>query len=116
MTDVGYGYSQILPILTKLWFDSTTNRQDSYRYFYYEPEGINLTLMEQPELHLHPALQAKIADAFIELVTNTAEDVSPQRLIVETHSPTIINRIGRRSSNRSNKLYKDRFHKSFVLE
>ena len=96
MTDVGYGYSQILPILTKLWFDSTTNRQDSYRYFYYEPEGINLTLMEQPELHLHPALQAKIADAFIELVTNTAEDVSPQRLIVETHSPTIINRIGRR--------------------
>lgn len=96
MTDVGYGYSQILPILTKLWFDSTTNRQDSYRYFYYEPEGINLTLMEQPELHLHPALQAKIADAFIELVTNTAEDVNPQRLIVETHSPTIINRIGRR--------------------
>ena len=96
MTDVGYGYSQIIPILTKLWFDSTTNRQDNFRYFYYEPEGVNLTLMEQPELHLHPALQAKIADAFIELVTNTAEDVNPQRLIVETHSPTIINRIGRR--------------------
>lgn len=96
MTDVGYGYSQIIPILTKLWFDSTTNKQDSYRYFYYEPEGVNLTLMEQPELHLHPALQAKIADAFIELVTKEGEDVIPQRLIVETHSPTIVNRIGRR--------------------
>ena len=96
MTDVGYGYSQIIPILTKLWFDSETNRQDNYRYFYYEPEGVNLTLMEQPELHLHPALQAKIADAFIELVTKEGEDVIPQRLMVETHSPTIVNRIGRR--------------------
>lgn len=96
MTDVGYGYSQIIPILTKLWFDSTTNRQDHYRYFYYEPEGINLTLMEQPELHLHPALQAKIADAFIELVTMAQENDVSQRLIVETHSPTIVNRIGRR--------------------
>ena len=95
MTDVGYGYSQIIPILTKLWFDSTS-KQDNYRYFYYEPEGVNLTLMEQPELHLHPALQAKIADAFIELVTMAHESVGSQRLIVETHSPTIVNRIGRR--------------------
>lgn len=96
MTDVGYGYSQIIPILTKLWFDSETSKHDNYRYFYYEPEGVNLTLMEQPELHLHPALQAKIADAFIELVTKEGEDVIPQRLMVETHSPTIVNRIGRR--------------------
>lgn len=96
MTDVGYGYSQIIPILTKLWFDSITNREENYRYFYYAPEGVNLTLMEQPELHLHPALQAKIADAFIELVTKEREDVIPQRLMIETHSPTIVNRIGRR--------------------
>ncbi len=50
-------------------------------------------LVEQPELHLHPALQAKLADVFIKAAIN---DEAKTNLIVETHSSTIINRIGRR--------------------
>ena len=62
-------------------------------------------LMEQPELHLHPAYQAKLADAFVDFVNIGNEKEGEnldclkrnrQRLILETHSETIINRIGRR--------------------
>lgn len=90
MADVGFGYSQILPIVTKLW-----QMQERIRFntmaFYRSPYAIGL--IEQPELHLHPALQAKLADAFVKAISN--ED-SKTTLIIETHSPTIINRIGRR--------------------
>lgn len=56
-----------------------------------------VTAIEQPELHLHPAYQAKIADVFMSLLNSfTEEDDDQYKLLVETHSPTIINRIGRR--------------------
>ncbi len=46
-------------------------------------------MVEQPELHIHPALQVKLADLFI------AQSASRQ-LIVETHSEHIILRMLRR--------------------
>lgn len=61
--------------------------------------------MEQPELHLHPAYQAKLADAFVEFVNldkkqkkQYPEEFEKNKniLILETHSETIINRIGQR--------------------
>ena len=52
--------------------------------------------MEQPELHLHPAYQAKIADAFITTIERMEDQKREANLIVETHSETIINRLGRR--------------------
>lgn len=61
--------------------------------------------MEQPELHLHPAYQAKLADAFVEFVNldrkqkkQYPEEFEKNKniLIFETHSETIINRIGQR--------------------
>ncbi len=52
--------------------------------------------MEQPELHLHPAYQAKIADAFVNAVAEQMTEEDTLRLIIETHSDTILNRIGRR--------------------
>ncbi len=98
ITDIGFGYSQILPIVTKLWF--ATNRKIArYRVGFMRESLSNVILMEQPELHLHPAYQAKIADAFIGSVkANWDEDdkISHLNLIVETHSDTILNRIGRR--------------------
>ena len=42
LTDVGFGVSQVLPVLVLL---------------YYVPEG-STVLMEQPEIHLHPAVQS----------------------------------------------------------
>ena len=100
LADVGFGYSQILPIITKLWYITEEHQNvhhiDDFGFFFMEsPIGIN-TLMEQPELHLHPAYQAKIADAFISTIEKMKARDKEGNLIVETHSETIINRLGRR--------------------
>ena len=108
LTDVGFGYSQILPILTKMWIAVSKGR---FRTKGYNEEEDILMVIEQPELHLHPAMQGKLADAFMKIVlagklpsvnlskiSDEEEDSinDHNRLIIETHSPTIINRIGRR--------------------
>lgn len=96
ITDVGFGYSQILPIVTKLWY-SMNKRMIRKRRSYYPGEDIeSIILMEQPELHLHPAYQAKIADAFVNSIVRKEERDETLRLVIETHSDTILNRIGRR--------------------
>lgn len=71
LADVGFGYSQILPvILLGLLSDS----------------GSTL-LLEQPEIHLHPSSSANLADLFLNLIKDE------RRIIVETHSPELINRL-----------------------
>ena len=75
LTDVGFGVSQVLPVITMLLS---------------APEG-SIVLLEQPELHLHPNAQAALADLFIQ--------VSEQRqlqLIIECHSEHIVRRLQRR--------------------
>lgn len=98
MTDVGFGYSQILPILTKLWYAHSKKRLSRLRYSSYLMQS-DVTLIEQPELHLHPAMQALVADAlvdFLEFSDSYDRNLMRDVLIVETHSQTIINRLGRR--------------------
>ena len=55
-------------------------------------------VMEQPELHLHPAIQSKLADIFAASVNESYPIYNYQspdlRIIVETHSPSLINRVG----------------------
>lgn len=92
LADVGFGYSQILPVITKLWH-ATQNPRSKYND---EVDIQRCVVMEQPELHLHPALQAKIADAFIITIHEAKKNKVNLKLIIETHSPTIINRIGKR--------------------
>ena len=53
-------------------------------------------LIEQPELHLHPAMQAKVADTLIKTINTAKNNEGHITLIIETHSQAIINRIGRR--------------------
>lgn len=74
LPDVGFGTSQILPILIQGLVASP---------------GTTL-LLEQPEIHLHPKVQAVLADFLIE--------VSRRRVavIVETHSEHFITRLQRR--------------------
>ncbi len=98
LVDVGFGYSQILPIITQLWLSINYSQYFKPRGLAYVRKGrANCVLIEQPELHLHPAMQAKIADAFIEFVKWSAEKKSQfYSLIVESHSQAIINRLGRR--------------------
>ncbi|GEM_PF-698595 len=74
IADVGFGVSQIFPIIL---------------------EGLRMPkestlLLEQPEIHLHPNLQMRLADYFIALA------LSGKRVIVETHSDHIVNRLVRR--------------------
>ena len=72
--DVGVGTSQILPILVQGLVAST---------------GATLFL-EQPEIHLHPKVQADLADFLTEV---SQRDI---RVIVETHSEHLITRLQRR--------------------
>ena len=72
LTDVGFGVSQILPVITLC---------------YYAPEGSTI-LLEQPEIHLHPSVQSGLADVFIDAV-NTRN----VQIIVESHSEYLLKRL-----------------------
>jgi len=73
--DVGIGISQVLPVLVMA----------------YGSQG-KLLAMEQPEIHLHPALQAELADVFIEAALGPRKNT----FILETHSEHLILRLMRR--------------------
>ena len=92
MTDVGFGYSQIFPIILSLW-----NHIDSGKTFYEK-----VYVIEQPELHLHPAFQKKIMKAIFNIIKISEEVKAPTKFIIETHSETIINAIGKEVSERGN--------------
>ena len=87
LTDVGFGFSQVLPVLAQLWFMQRARRRR--RYVHHMTFAI-----EQPELHLHPALQARLSDMFIRAVTSVRRSRIGLTAIVETHSEAIVNRIG----------------------
>jgi predicted ATPase len=97
LADTGFGYSQILPIITQLWFLVNQRRSRIYRYS--SQESINPSYpitfaLEQPELHLHPAMQAKLVNAFLNTIKEGEKRGLDIRLIVETHSEAIINKLG----------------------
>jgi predicted ATPase len=81
LPDVGFGVSQMLPALVQA---------------YYCPEG-SIVWMEQPEIHLHPQVQAELADVFISAI-RAYENGRPRnvQLIIETHSEHLLNRLQRR--------------------
>ncbi len=79
-SDVGSGLTQVLPILMELDFALALD----------EPYTL---LIEQPELHLHPYMQAALADVFLEAVEASNGML---QLIVETHSEAILLRLGKR--------------------
>ena len=85
LADVGFGFSQVLPVALQLWSASTRSSRQGLR----RRLARATVVIEQPELHLHPEYQAKIAD----LLKSTIDSGSVS-IIVETHSPSIINRLG----------------------
>lgn len=97
IADVGFGYSQILPIATKMWHTQYLKQPEVLVGIYrYRTVQRSMILIEQPELHLHPIMQAKITDGFLKTINKAKEDNYNLKYIIETHSPTIISRIGRR--------------------
>lgn len=73
--DVGEGMSQALPLIVSAFL----NYQDE-----------TLTIIEQPELHLHPAAHGSLAELFASAVTEKSH-----HFIIETHSQNFILRLRR---------------------
>ena len=92
LADMGFGFSQLLPVITQLWLLINT---PSRRSGLSDARTIIYTI-EQPELHLHPQLQAKLADAFLAAVNLAKENGLDLKLVIETHSETMVNRLGHR--------------------
>lgn len=84
--DVGIGISQVLPVLVSAFANTE-----------------KLITIEQPEIHLHPALQAELGDVFI----NSALGENNNSFILETHSEHLILRILRRIRETTNNELKE---------
>ncbi len=80
ITDMGIGVSQVLPVLVLC---------------YYVPEGSTI-IFEQPELHLHPSVQAGLADVFIDVIKNRNVQI-----LVESHSEHLLRRLQRHIAEES---------------
>ena len=71
LMDVGYGISQVLPILVRIF------RAQSTKF-----------LLQQPEVHLHPKGQAELVSLLVE-----NNRIHKNSFVIETHSDYMINRI-----------------------
>ena len=71
LIDVGYGVSQVLPVITELFRDSETP----------------MFLLQQPEVHLHPSAQAALGSLFCRIAGRR------RQLVIETHSDHLLDRV-----------------------
>ncbi len=71
LLDVGRGISQLLPIIVSAHSETDAS-----------------ILVEQPEVHIHPKLQADLADIFVNSTNN--------QWVIETHSENVLFRIQKR--------------------
>lgn len=93
--DIGFGYSQILPIIIQLWeiiWDKKRSKQIQNSF---------CVVIEQPELHLHPKMQKDLIDCFINLIKYCKDNNIDIKLLIETHSEYMINQIGAQIYNKS---------------
>ena len=75
LADVGYGISQLLPVI----IEGVASQDDS------------ILCVEEPETNLHPRLQAKIPDLMIDTIAD--EPGKRKQWVVETHSELLVRRI-----------------------
>lgn len=71
LTHVGVGVSQVLPILVMSFL----------------ADNGDVIILEQPELHLHPKVQTRLADFFVSM------NALKKQCVLETHSEYLINRL-----------------------
>lgn len=81
LTDVGFGVSQVLPVIVEC---------------FYVPAG-SIVIFEQPEIHLHPRVQADLADVFVDAIKARENGASRDcQFIIESHSEHFLRRLQRR--------------------
>lgn len=76
ITDVGVGISQVIPVLFACWYMSAYG---------------GVAHIQQPELHLHPKLQAQLADVFIKVVHDEVVRIKKRYDELAIPKPEIIN-------------------------
>ena len=89
LADVGFGYSQVLPLVAQIHSESRRDRYPKLR-----ENQVQLSAIEQPELHLHPAYQANLADLFVASIDATRKRGKTPVIILETHSEALVSRVG----------------------
>ena len=80
INDVGYGVSQILPILVQI-LNPRLSKSDQHT------TGPSFSLLQQPEVHLHPKAQAEFSSLLAKLAGK-----GNRSFVVETHSDYMIDR------------------------
>jgi predicted ATPase len=87
LADLGYGFTQLLPIILQIIIKAKKNRQaKSYSHIIY---AYDLAfLIEEPEANLHPNLQSLLADMFID-----ASELFYIQFIIETHSEYLVRKL-----------------------
>lgn len=80
LVDAGVGLSQVLPLVVQRYLDATLGGSSG------------IEIIEQPELHLHPAAHAALADLYVDAIRPRP----CPRFIIETHSENFVLRIRRR--------------------
>ncbi|MDN3440952.1 AAA family ATPase [Psychrobacter sp. APC 3279] len=89
INDMGFGFSQILPIVASIWMETSKPKNGS------RIRNISIIFaIEQPELHLHPEYQAKLAKMFVLVINAAKEKNISLKIIFETHSNTMIDTLG----------------------
>lgn len=79
---VGYGVSQVLPVIVEIFANAT-------KWY----------AIQQPEVHLHPKAQAELGDIFYNLSSN-----HKKKFIIETHSDYLIDRFRIACRNNEQKI------------
>lgn len=81
LTDVGFGVSQVLPVIVESLYVPSRS----------------IVIFEQPEIHLHPRVQAELADLFVDAIRARENGVAREcQFIIESHSEHFLRRLQRR--------------------
>ncbi len=75
LADVGYGVSQVLPIIYQI---QNSSRHETF-------------LLQQPEVHLHPRAQAELGSLFVSMVAR--KNRRKPAFVIETHSDYLVDRV-----------------------
>lgn len=104
LSDLGFGYSQLIPIILKIATLTATNdkvewksekdwsekrKEDESLFDFFGTERNKTLIIEEPEANLHPSLQSKLAD----MLVATIEYYPYINFIIETHSEYLIRKL-----------------------